>query len=174
MNRDLIEISKNVLTNISNIDNIVDSYFEPIKDYTDTVSDIFTPIKVVHTLYTFNKKRKFKSFLKYYAVSIDNGGINISDNSIKMFNYLENSKNFNFIQETIESSIDSKSIYGSMILGYFAGKILTDVTTITFKELIILEALKELNDFELSCFTKIYSIVDLTDELIFINIKKIY
>lgn len=58
MNKDLVEISKNIIKNISEIDDIVDSYFDPIKDLTDTAKDLFTPIKLVHSLYTYNKKKK--------------------------------------------------------------------------------------------------------------------
>ncbi|WP_339701021.1 hypothetical protein [uncultured Marixanthomonas sp.] len=172
MEKDLVEISKDVLKHISEIDNIVDNYFEPIKDITDTAQDIFTPIKIVHSLYTFNKKRKFKSFLKSYAKSLDEGGINTPEKTIHMYSYLENERNFNFVNDTIDSSLNSKSIYCSMILGYFAGRVLSHTINITLKELLIVSALKDLNDYELSYFTKIYSIADLSKVVNIYDYKK--
>ena len=158
---DIIKYTKEVLNHIEEIDDIVDSYFEPIKDLTDTAEDIFTPLKIVHSLYTFNRKRKFKSFLKYYALSLKNRDFQKNDNE-QLSKYLKNEKNYNFIYDTIDSAINSKSIYGSRILAYFAGIILSEKRDLTFREIIILESLRELNDFELSLFVKVYSVVDLS------------
>ena len=172
MKKDLVEISKNLLQNISELDDIIDTYFDPITDLTDTAKDIFTPIKIVHSLYSYNKKRKFKSFLKLYARSLEEGGIDTPEKTIRLYSYLEKRKNFNFINDTIESSINAKSIYGSMILGYFAGRVFSQTLNITLKELIMLDALKELNDYELSFFTKIYSVADLSKTVNIYDYKK--
>ncbi|MEG9329227.1 hypothetical protein V6B16_14905 [Salinimicrobium catena] len=172
MKKDLVEISKDLLKNVSELDDIIDSYFDPITDITDTAKDIFTPIKIVHSLYTYNKKRKFKSFLKSYAKSLEEGGIDTPEKTRRLYSYLEKRKNFNFINDTIESAINSKSIYGSMLLGYFAGKVFSQTLNITLKELITLEALKELNDYELSYFTKIYSVADLSKTINVNDYKK--
>lgn len=160
---DLISISKRIVENIENLDDIIDSYFEPVKDLTDTFSDIFTPIKAIHSLYTFNKKRKFKSFLKAYAKSLhDNGFIEFHDIE-KLKDFLKHEKNFNFLSDTIDNAINSKSIYGAILLGYYAGQILSHGQRINYKDLIIVEGIKELNDIELSCFTRIYNKADLSN-----------
>lgn len=172
MKNELVEISKYIIDNINNIDDRVDNYFEPIKDLTDTAGDLFTPIKIFNSLYTFNKKRKFKNFIKYYAKSLSEHGItNLNDSEI-LKTYLSDEKNFNFVHETIQNAIDSKSIYGSMLLGYFAGNILADTQIITLRELIIIEGIKELNDYELSWFTRIYSVVNLAKEIDIKDYKK--
>lgn len=164
---DLINISKRIVDNIEKLDDIIDSYFDPIKDLTDTASDVFLPIKAVNALYTFNKKRRFSKFLKYYAKSLkENGFINFEDVE-KLKSFLKNEKNFNFLSNTIENAIDSKSIYGSIILGYYAGKLISKCDRINYKNLIIIEGLKELNDIELSCFVRIYKNADLSKMVIF-------
>lgn len=76
MSTDIVRITKGLLSNIEIIDNTIDNYFEPFKDYIDTAEDLFTPIKIVSSLYTMNKKRKFKNFLKFYANSLNSGNIN--------------------------------------------------------------------------------------------------
>jgi len=167
----LINISKRIIDNIENIDDIIDSYFEPIKDLTDTANDIFTPIKAMHSLYTFNKKRKFKSFLKSYAKSLNEYGFNDLKDIETLKRYLKDEKNFNFLSDTIENAINSKSIYGSILLGYYAGQILSEGKRINYKDLIIIEGIKELNDIELSCFTRIYNKADLSKMVHFSELK---
>ena len=162
MTNNIVEISRNIINNIENIDELVDSYFDPIKDLTETAGDIFTPIKAIHSLYTLNKKRKFKNILKFYAESLKNCKFNIIDNADRLKNYLKNEKNFNFLNEVIDNAINSKSIYGANLLGYFAGQILSKEMNISYKELIIIDGIKELNDIELSCFVRIYSVADLS------------
>ena len=73
METSFLALTKNILQNIERLDDLVDNYFEGVKDYTDTVSDIFTPIKAIGALYTFGKKRKYKNFLKGYAKSLEEG-----------------------------------------------------------------------------------------------------
>ncbi len=162
MTTSIIDISKKIVDNIGNLDDLIDSYFEPIKDITDTASDMFSPIKAIHSLYTLNKKRKFKKFLKSYADNLYQNNFNSFENVDRLKEYLKNERNFNFLNDTIENAINSKSIYGSILLGYYAGQILASNKIITFKEIIIIEGIKELNDIELSCFAKIYHIADLS------------
>ncbi|PIF34319.1 hypothetical protein CLU81_4958 [Flavobacterium sp. 9] len=164
---DLINVSRRIMVDIEKLDDIVDSYFEPIKDLTDTASDIFTPIKAIHSLYTFNKKIKFKKFLKAYAKSLNENGFSNFDDTEKLKRYLKDEKNFNFLSDTIENAINSKSMFGSVLLGYYAGQILSQCERINYKDLIIIEGLKELNDIELSCFARIYNRADLSKMVIF-------
>jgi hypothetical protein len=168
MTNNLIEISKQIITNIENIDDIVDSYFEPIKDLTETGTDIFSPIKAIHSLYTLNKKRKFKNFLKGYANSLNENDSKIFEDTVRLKEYLKNERNYNFINDTIENAINAKSIYGSIILGYYTGKILSNEIRVGYKEIIFIEGIKELNDFELSCFIRIYSKADLSKKIIYL------
>lgn len=164
---DLINVSKRIVENIQNLDDIIDSYFEPIKDLTDTASDVFTPIKAIHSLYTFNKKRKFKKFLKAYAKGLDENGFVDFNDVEKLRDFLKNEKNFNFLSDAIENAINSKSIYGSILLGYYAGQILSQSKIINYKDLIIIDGIKELNDIELSCFTRIYNRADFSKMIVF-------
>jgi hypothetical protein len=168
---DIIDISRNIIDNIEKLDDIIDSYFEPVKDLTDTASDIFAPVKAVNALYTFNKKRKFKKFLKSYALGLNEYGSNALSDAEKLKTYLKEEKNFNFLTDTIENAINSKSVFGSMILGYYAGQILSEAKAVNYKDLIIIEGIKELNDIELSCFVRIYNRADLSKMVSFEELK---
>lgn len=166
----LFDISKNLIENINNIDDLIDSYFEPVKDITDTVEDIFSPIKAIHSLYTLNKKRKFKNFLKSYAINLNPSSFDLK-NTERLKIYLKDEKNFNFLNNVIESAVNSKSIFGSIILGQYAACILSEEKILTFKELLIVDGLRELNDYELSSFIKIYDVADLSKMVYFEQLK---
>lgn len=173
MTNNIIEISRQIIVNIEKLDDLVDSYFEPIKDLTETAQDIFSPIKAIHSLYTLNKKRKFKNFLKGYADSLNGFDLNNFENSERLKEYLKIERNYNFINDTIENAINSKSIYGSILLGHYAGNILSQKIKIGYKEIISIECLKELNDIELSCFVQIFSQANLAISPIHLsNLKK--
>lgn len=168
----LIDISKKILDSIENLDDLVDAYFEPVKDLTDTAEDIFSPIKAIHSLYTYNKKRKFKKFLKSYALNLDPTNFDLK-NIERLKVYLKDEKNFNFLNSIIDNAINSKSLFGSIILGHYAAEILSNEKDITFKELLIIEGLRELNDYEFSSFVKIYNVADLSQMVYFkqLNLK---
>lgn len=162
----LIDISKKIIDNVENLDDLIDFYFDPVKDITETAGDIFSPIKAIHSLYTLNKKRKFKNFLKSYAKGLNQDTFDLK-NIARLKQYLSDEKNFNFLNSIIENAISSKSEFGATILGHYAAQILSSEQIITFKELLIIEGLRELNDYEISCFVKIYDIADLSKKVYF-------
>ena len=89
----LIDISKKIIDNIENLDDLIDSYFDPVKDITETAGDIFSPIKAIHALYTLNKRRKFKKFLKSYASGLNPNNFDLK-NTERLKLYLRDEKNF--------------------------------------------------------------------------------
>ena len=98
--------------------------------------------------------------MKAYAKSLNTESFSNKESIERLKLYLKNEKNFNFLTEIIENAINAKSVYGSVLLGYYAGQILSNEHKITFKDIIILDGLKSLNDFELSCFARIYNVAD--------------
>jgi hypothetical protein len=69
--------------------------------------------------------------------------------SAKLKAYLNNDKNLNYIYDTIDSALNTKSVNCSGILGYLSSEILSKQKEIGYKELIFLSALRSLNDIEL-------------------------
>ena len=67
---DIRKIIQKALVRLEEVDDIIDSSLEDIKDITDTAGDIAGPIKLVVSLYGQFKRRKFKSFLKSYGKNI--------------------------------------------------------------------------------------------------------
>ena len=66
----------------------------------------------------------------------------------------------NFIYETLDSALNSKSLICSGILGYLASKVITNQISIGYKELICLNALRNLNDYDIGFTIKIIEATD--------------
>ena len=148
MKTEIIEFSRQSIRKINEIDDLVDSYTDDFKDLTDTASDLIKPLKAFKSLYETTRKIKFKRFLKSYAKGLRQS-FTSEDLPIKLSEYLNSEKNLNFVYETIESVLNAKSVICSGILGYLASKILTQQVKLEYKELIFINAFKNLNDFEL-------------------------
>jgi len=156
MKNEIIEFSKQSLSRINEIDDIIDN----IKDLTDTASDLVKPIKAFKNVYEVAKKIRFKRFLKSYAKNLENNYKSEEELADKLKKYLSNEKNLNYIYDTIDSALNSKSIICSGILGFLSSKVLTKQISIGYKELIFLNALKGLNDIELEMTIKIFENTD--------------
>ena len=147
--KSLINFTKNAIENIENLDDWVDIHTEDIKDYTDTASDVIAPVKSFFSIIRFVKSRKFKAFLKSYAKEIRDKEGKISEQySEKLRVYLKDSKNLNMIYEGIDASINSNSVYSASCIGHIAGKQMAGMYQTNNKILILINAFKNLNDFE--------------------------
>lgn len=165
MRSELIEFTKEAIKHINEIDDVVDNFTEGIKDLTDTASDLIKPIKAFQSVYRLSQKIRFKRFLKSYAQNVKNtfDSAEMIDESEKLKEFLKHQKNLNFLYESIDGAINSKSLYCASILGYLSSLILTKQIEIGYKELIFLSALRSLNDIELETAISIFdSIYDWT------------
>lgn len=156
MKNEIIEFSKQSLLRINELDDIIDSFTDNLKDLTETASDLVKPIKAFKAVYDVAKKIRFKQFLKSYSKRLEANYQSEEELSKKLKVYLSSEKNLNFIYDTIDSAINSKSVICSGILGFLSSKVLTEQITIGYKELIFLNALKSLNDIELEMTIRIF------------------
>ena len=149
-NKDIIDFTRKVIDHIEDLDNWVDGHLKEIKDYSDTASDIVGPIKSFVSVVRFIKTRKFKSFLNSYGRKIKNNKGVIDDKfAEKLKKHLEKKRNLNLIYESIDSAVQSNSIYSASCIGYLCGSIVANLHESSNKILILINAFKNLNDFEL-------------------------
>lgn len=160
MKDEIIEFSKQSLLRINELDDIIDSFSENIKDLSDTASDLVKPVKALKDVYEVTRKIKFRSFLKSYAKNLAQNYDSEKELSQKLKKYLGNEKNLHYIYDTIDSALTSKSIICSGILGFLSSKVLTKQISIGYKELIFLNALKNLNDIEVELTVFIFENTD--------------
>jgi len=158
--KELIDFNKGLVDNVERLDDLIDSYFDDIKDVTETAGDLFKPIKAFQTLYNLNKKRKFKAFLKTYAKEINGNRDYTIKQTERLKDYLKKENNLTFIYDSLENAVNTKSIHCSTLLGYYAGHVLSNQVEIDYKELVIIEALKNMNDIDLKMLIKIYDAIN--------------
>ena len=160
MKTELIQFAQQSFVNTDKLNDIVDTFTNSIMDLADTASDLIKPIKAFRDIYGAAKRIRFKMFLKSYSKNLHESYESEKELVEKMNKYLRNNKNLNFVYDTIDSALNSKSVICSGILGYLSGKVLTKQIQIGYKELVFLNALKNLNDFELKYMIIVFENTD--------------
>lgn len=156
MKEEIIQLSKVLFEKINHVDDSIDDYIEDVKDLTDTASDLLKPIQTFKKLYGTVRMVKFRRFLKSYSSQLENSFDSPDDLTAKMANYLNSEKNLNFVYDTIDSALNTKSVICSSILGYLAGRILSKQLEPNMYDIIYINALRSLNDFELKSTIEIF------------------
>lgn len=152
---ELIEYTSLIVEKIADIDDIIDQLMEPLADYTDTVGELIEPIKGILAIRSFAKRMRFKSFLINYSREFET----FDESTImKLQKYLHDKKNLEFISDTIDYSISTRSQISSAILGSFSGKILSQCKIITYNDYAIINALRQIIDDDLIYFVEMCNV----------------
>jgi Na+/phosphate symporter len=113
---EIIEFTKKLVENLTELDNIVESSLENIDEYGDDLSEIIGPVKSFVKVINLAKKIRLKSFIKSYAKKINNE-IYLDEKEIeKLIKYMESKNNLEFIADIIDSAVNSKCSLASSIL----------------------------------------------------------
>lgn len=153
---EIIELTKIVSDKTADFDDLIDSSLEPIKDYTDTISDIVTPIKSLISIVNLRRKITLKAFLKSYSKKLNENYEFNTDEIQKLTKYFEKEKNLQFISEIIDSALYSKSVKCSSILGVIAGKCIKAKHEFNDLDLMLINTLREINDKDIDNFILLY------------------
>ncbi len=148
---DIIQFIENIPSNVEIIDDFIDNKLSYV-DYLDTIEELVKPLKAIRNIYGFAKKQRFKTFLKSISTQINETNFVDINNVNKLQKYVLNDTNVDFIINTIDNSINSKSIKCSSLLGIYAGDILNKYKSIDYIDLQIIDILKNINDIELKVF----------------------
>ena len=154
--QEIIKFTKEILSNTAKIDDVIDKALEPIKDYTDTIGDIATPIKSLIAIVNLKKRLTFKSFVANYANQLNKGYIIDEEETKKLQNYFKDKKNIAFISDIIDNAINSKSLKATAILGVIAGKLIKEKNELTYDYLSIIDSLRIMTDFDIENFVVLY------------------
>ncbi|PSR54703.1 hypothetical protein AHMF7605_14895 [Adhaeribacter arboris] len=112
---EIIRMTKSAIEKLPELDNLIDKAIEPIKDYTDTLGDLASPVKAFLSIASLRRRIALKAFLTNYANSLSNGYEIDKDEITKLENYFSKSENIQFVSEIIENGIQAKSIKCSSI-----------------------------------------------------------
>lgn len=145
--------------NIERIDDVIDNALAPFKDYVDTASELVKPINTIREIVTLVKRNRLKEFASNYAKKI-NQNVYVNEKERKNIEkYMEKDENRELLGNIIDSALNSNCNKCSAILGYYAGKILNELINIEYKDMIIVNALRSMNDYDLKYFYKLYQYI---------------
>lgn len=147
------------IENIDKIDDIVDKAIEPATDYIDTISELIKPINTMRKVFTLAKRNRIKKFAIEYAKKVNENEFIDGIAKRKFEVYMTKEVNKEFFGEIIDSAINSNSYKCSAILGYYAGKFLNELITVEYKDMIIVNALRCMNDYDLKFFYDLYQYI---------------
>ena len=148
---ELVDFIKNIPSKIEIIDNIIDEKLF-YRDYIDTAEELIKPLKAIGKVYEFAKKQRFKEFLKSISKEINENDFIDNNNVNKLKEYVSKDNNVDFIVNTIDYSINSRSIKCSSLLGFYARNILNKYKDIDYKDFHIKKKKKNIDDIELNIF----------------------
>ena len=151
---------ENINTNINNF-KILDASLEDWNDMLEKSSKILGGL---HRIYSFAQLYAFEKFLKGISsqISIDNP-LTPKDKE-KLDDYLCKEDNISFIYNTIRKSLTANSLKCTELLGVIVGKLLRKQIEMTQENIIIINALHSLTDYDLNNFYKIYKIIFQTEK----------
>lgn len=169
-----IDWLENINTNINNF-KILDA---PLEDWNDMLEKSSKILGGLHRIYSFAQLYAFEKFLKGISsqISIDNP-LTPKDKE-KLDDYLCKENNISFIYNTIRKSLTANSLKCTELLGVIVGKLLREQIEMTHENIIIINALHSLTDYDLNNFYKIYKIIFQTEknrirlDKLYIEIKK--
>ncbi len=151
-NYPIVEILSQPIEVIENMIDKIPLYGEIL----ELSGEVMPIIKIINFGFTEFKKAKFKGFLKEYINRI-NAEMIIDDKIIEKFKkYISNEKNYEYISKIVDYAVNSEAVMCSQILGYFAGEISVSKIDIGYKEICVIQTLKEINDFDLELFIELY------------------
>ena len=121
-----------------------------------TTSTVYESIRSV---YLYLKKRQFNGYLTGLFDGI-HGNESISTLDPEDLNdYFNDPENLEHMSQIIDASIHSHSVKCSTILGYYAGGLLSRRILLEYKDTIVVNALRIMNDRDLKNFIALYRFV---------------
>ena len=155
-----IDWLENINTNINNF-KILDA---PLEDWNDMLEKSSKILGGLHRIYSFAQLYAFEKFLKGISsqISIDNP-LTPKDKE-KLDDYLCKENNISFIYNTIRKSLTANSLKCTELLGVIVGKLLREQIEMTQENIIIINALHSITDYDLNNFYKIYKIIFQTEK----------
>lgn len=149
---DLVNWLEDANTNINKLE-ILDTSFEDLSDIFSKFSKVLGGIFKV---YNISQEIFFKRFLKGLASKINSGTPMDYISKQKLDDYLSKTKNVEFVYTTIRKSLTANSLTCTELLAIIVGEILQKQLEMTPENIVIIDALHVLNDYDLNNFYKIY------------------
>ena len=122
-------------------------------DVAELTEDTFQSIKIIHNIGKFYDTIKFKHFIK----GLNNNDISKQDID-KLIKYMDNQKKAEFIYSTMKKIVNSNSKICCYIMGLLFNDITKKDREINQIDIALINALGELNDFDINNFYQLLNI----------------
>lgn len=128
----------------------------------DDYAEIIIPkgiVEVANKAWSYRQNIKVKNYLEGFHLSIENNNITRE----KLMNHqkvIGNKSKQEIFLEVLESALKSSTEKIAQLLGYYAGKIIINERIMSYDDQLIIDALSNLNDWDLSNLTRVYNYFD--------------
>jgi len=152
----LTRLSNKISHYLSLKDNIINN------EYLEVLSDSLSIIKPIISGYRLISKKRLAFFLR----GLNNEKEPSFDQLFKLYSYINSEEKAEFISETITKVLNSKSKKASFLTGIIVHRIINSNQDLTYKELICVNALSNMYDFDID------NIIIVSDYLAYITEKR--
>ncbi len=156
----LVNWLKNTNINIDEFE-IIDTSFE---DWGEIITKSSKVLGFVVKAYNSFQQIIFRKFIKGLAMKINNKEALDYASKQNLDDYLSKKKNLEFVYNTIRKSLTANSLKCTELLAIIVGEILLKQIEMSPENIIIIDALHVLNDYDLDNFYKIYKYLSNKDD----------
>lgn len=165
MDTSLTEVKNNVINFITRITE-ANQITPLIKEGMEIIGTASTAFELVRNVYLYSKRRQFDAFVTGLFDGTHNKEANPTLNLKELNEYFNNPVNLEHMSQIIDSSLHSQSIKCSAILGYYAGGLLSRKVHLEYRDTIVVNALRCMNDRDLVNFIRLYQFVQTRPDLL--------
>lgn len=122
----------------------------------DTLSEYSPYVRVANNLMNKRREHKCKQFLQGLAIKVFSREDITSDELQKLNGLLEKDTNRILILDILEEATKTVSDVSSKLLGIIAGQVMEGYRTFDYNDWILINGLKNMNDWDLNNFKKVY------------------
>ncbi|MEY6553491.1 hypothetical protein AB8Q00_23975 [Bacillus cereus] len=147
---DLIDESKDIIETAGNL-------LGKGHEIVDTLSEYSPYVRLANNLMNKRREQKCENFLKGLAMKVFSREDLTADDLRELNRLIEKNVNMTLILDILEEATKTVSNTSSKLLGVIAGQVMKGQQTFTYNEWILTNALKNMNDWDIDNFKKVYS-----------------
>lgn len=148
--------------NLLSLDSILEEYIKS-KDEMDRIKEFITEVtpymKPIKLIWDYSQKIRYESFIRGYE-NKKNSERMLNKFQKRMDKLTKNEMFMEFLVQTVSDAINARSSKAAFILGMYVAEIVKgekEIQEPSYENLLMINALKSLNDWDITHFNNIYS-----------------
>lgn len=131
-------------------------FLERGHELVDSLSEYSPYVRLANNLMNKRREHKCKSFLQGLAIKVFSREDITANDLEKLNRLLEKSENMILVLDILEEATKTVSNVSSKLLGIIAGQVMQGQRTFTYNDWVLINGLKNMNDWDIENFKKIY------------------